>query len=79
MAKTVTKAERSGSRRGLKVRLAPRLQETLELLLEGLDKREIAQRMNLSGHTVHGYIRELYRIYDVPTRARLMALWVRHD
>jgi DNA-binding CsgD family transcriptional regulator len=59
--------------------LSPRLRETLNLVLEGLSKREIAERMSLSPNTVHGYIRELYKIYNVTTRARLMAKWVKRD
>jgi DNA-binding CsgD family transcriptional regulator len=59
--------------------MSPRLRETLDLVLEGLDKREIAERMKLSPNTVHGYIRELYKIYGVTTRARLMAKWIKRN
>jgi DNA-binding NarL/FixJ family response regulator len=56
---------------------APRLRQTLDLLLSGLSKQEIAREMNLSSHTVHDYIRAVYKHYGVATRARLMALWIR--
>lgn len=58
---------------------APRLRETLSLLLAGLDKHEIARAMGLSDHTVHDYIRAVYKHYGVKTRAKLMAMWIRRD
>ena len=56
--------------------LAPRLQETLDATLEGLSEKEIAARLRLSEHTVHQYVKALYRRYRVRSRAELMALWV---
>jgi DNA-binding NarL/FixJ family response regulator len=56
---------------------APRLRETLELLLSGRDRQEIADAMRLSDHTVHEYVRAIYKHYGVNSRAKLMALWVR--
>jgi DNA-binding NarL/FixJ family response regulator len=58
---------------------APRLRETLELLLSGLDRQEIAGAMRLSDHTVHEYVRAIYKHYGVNSRAKLMALWIRRD
>jgi DNA-binding NarL/FixJ family response regulator len=57
--------------------LSPRLQETLELLLSGESEKQIAARLELSRHTVHEYVKALYKRFDVSTRAELLARWVR--
>ncbi len=61
---------------GYRLPLAPRLQETLDATLDGLSEKEIAARMRLSEHTVHQYVKALYRRYRVRSRAELMALWI---
>ena len=57
----------------LVARLAPRQQETLELLREGLADKEIAQRLGISPHTVNHYTKSLYRHFGVQSRATLIA------
>lgn len=59
------------------VSLTPRLQEVLELLLDGLTEREIGERLGVSVHTVHAHIVALYRKYNVSSRAKLMARTMR--
>ena len=54
-------------------KLAPRLAQTLELLLSGCSEKQVAIQMKLSQHTVHGYVKNLYRIYNVSTRSELLA------
>ncbi len=56
--------------------LAPRLQETLDAMLEGLSEKETAARLELSDHTVHQYVKALYRRYRVHSRTELLALWI---
>ena len=53
--------------------LAPRLRQTLVLLLRGHSEKETAARLNLSRNTVHKYVTALYRHLGVTTRAELMA------
>jgi DNA-binding CsgD family transcriptional regulator len=53
--------------------LPPRLQQTLELLLEGLSEAEIVTRLGLSPHTVHDHVKRLYRRFQVNSRAQLLA------
>jgi len=53
--------------------LPPRLQRTLEALLRGLSEKEVAADLRLSRHTIHGYVKELYRLHDVSSRPELMA------
>jgi DNA-binding CsgD family transcriptional regulator len=57
--------------------LPPRLAETLAALFEGLPEKEIARRMGLSPHTVHDYVKTLYRRFRVQSRAELVALALR--
>jgi DNA-binding CsgD family transcriptional regulator len=53
--------------------LSPRLRQTLELLLEGATEKRIAASLSLSTHTVHDYVKELYRRFDVCSRSELLA------
>ena len=53
--------------------LSPRLAQTLELLLNGASEKQVANQMNLSRHTVHGYVKALYRLSGVSSRGELLA------
>jgi DNA-binding CsgD family transcriptional regulator len=57
--------------------LSPRERQTLELLLNGDGEKQIASRMKISQHTVHGYVKSVYRRFNVSSRAELLSLWVR--
>jgi DNA-binding CsgD family transcriptional regulator len=57
--------------------MGPRLRQTLELLLHGDGEKQIAGKLKLSQHTVHGYVKEVYRRFGVNSRAELLALWVK--
>lgn len=57
--------------------LSPRKQQTLAGLLEGLSEKQIARRLDISRHTVHTYVKQLYVDYRVNTRSELLALWIR--
>jgi DNA-binding CsgD family transcriptional regulator len=59
-------------------RLAPRLRQTLEALLEGNSEKQAALRLGLSVHTVHEYVTTLYRRFEVSSRAELLAQFLRH-
>lgn len=50
-------------------RLAPREQETLKLISRGYTVKETAKAMELSPHTVNGYIKEAYRKLKIHSRA----------
>jgi len=58
-----------------RVRLSPRLIQVLQLLAEGQSEKRIAERLNLSAHTVHGYVKQLYRRFGVSNRSALLARW----
>jgi len=59
------------------VSLSPRMRQTLERLLAGDSEKEIAARLGLSPHTVHVYVKTLYRRFDVCSRGELFARFVR--
>ena len=59
------------------VPLSPRMGQTLERLLAGDSEKEIAARLRLSPHTVHVYVKTLYRRFGVCSRGELFAIFVR--
>ena len=46
---------------------------TLNLALEGLNRSQIAERMSLSTETVGGYLKQVYRHFNVASQTQLMA------
>ena len=60
-----------------KVAMSPRLRQTLDLLLAGDGEKQIAGKLGLSRHTEHDYVKGVYRLFGVNTRAELLARWVR--
>jgi DNA-binding NarL/FixJ family response regulator len=57
--------------------LPPRLRETLTSLLSGASEKQIAGTMSLSPHTVHVYVKQIYKHYKVSSRGELLARWVK--
>jgi DNA-binding CsgD family transcriptional regulator len=57
--------------------LPPRLRQTLERILAGDSEKQVAQRLGVSPHTVHVYVKGLYRRYNVSSRGELLARFVR--
>ena len=51
--------------------------QTLRFLLQGLCDKEIATAMQLSPPTVRQYIRSIFRVFEVESRAELLARWLR--
>jgi DNA-binding NarL/FixJ family response regulator len=58
-------------------RLPPRLQQTMSSLLNGDSEKQAAKKMGVSPHTVHVYVKTLYRRYNVSSRGELLARWVK--
>lgn len=52
-----------------KLNLTRREEEVLVLVARGLSRREIAETLNLSIHTIARYIKDLYRKLDINSRA----------
>jgi DNA-binding CsgD family transcriptional regulator len=53
--------------------LAPRLRQTLTGLLAGASEKEVARRLGLSRNTVHHYVMDLHRHFQVSSRGELLA------
>jgi DNA-binding CsgD family transcriptional regulator len=58
--------------------LSPRLRQTLQSLLAGDSEKQAAAKLGVSQHTVHVYVKQLYRKFDVNSRGELLAKWVRN-
>jgi DNA-binding CsgD family transcriptional regulator len=58
--------------------LSPREAQTSRFLLQGFTEKQIAKQMYLSPHTVHTYIKSVYRQFGVTSRAEFTALFVSH-
>jgi DNA-binding CsgD family transcriptional regulator len=56
------------------VKLSPRERDTLEHLLTGAREKQIADSLEVSKHTVHQYVKSIYRKLGVTSRAELLAL-----
>ncbi len=56
--------------------LSPRQRQTLWRLVLGRSESEIAGELGLSPHTVHDYVKQLYRRLEVRSRAELLALFI---
>jgi DNA-binding NarL/FixJ family response regulator len=56
--------------------LPPRMGQTLMHLLHGESEKQIASKLNISRHTVHIYVKQLYRRFEVHSRAELMARYI---
>jgi len=52
--------------------LTLRSRQVLTLLLEGMARKAVADRLNISVHTVSDHIKELYRVFGVRSQAELM-------
>jgi DNA-binding NarL/FixJ family response regulator len=58
--------------------LAHRLQATLRCLLDGDSEKQAAVRLGLSRFTLHEYVSDLYRHFEVSSRPELLARCYRH-
>jgi DNA-binding CsgD family transcriptional regulator len=54
--------------------LSPREEDVVRLLLEGLNTPAMADRLNISLHTVRDHLKRLYRKTGVRSRSELLSL-----
>ena len=74
---TTNDAARPGARPAMReLKLSPRLRQTLHRLLVGDSEKQVARHLALSKHTVHVYVKALYREYNVNSRGELLAKFV---
>jgi DNA-binding CsgD family transcriptional regulator len=52
--------------------LSPRCRLVLNLLLEGHSRKMVADKLEISIHTVSGYVKEIYRTFGVQSHAELL-------
>src|SRR5206468_7422599 len=57
-------------------RLTGREWQTLERLLAGDSEKQAASALGVSTHTLHSYVKRVYAVFGVETRAELMARFV---
>jgi DNA-binding CsgD family transcriptional regulator len=57
--------------------LSPRVKQVLRCLLEGDGDKQIAKRLNLSVFTVNQYVKTIFKHFQVDSRARLQARWLK--
>ena len=57
-------------------KLPPRARQTLSLLKSGKSEREIAEILDISPHTVHDYIKGIYKHYKVASSRELLANFI---
>jgi DNA-binding CsgD family transcriptional regulator len=60
-------------------RLSVRQRLALELLLHGHSRKSIAENMQISINTVSGYIRDIYRFFQVSSQPQLVRRFFRGD
>jgi DNA-binding CsgD family transcriptional regulator len=53
--------------------LSPRQEQTLGYLLAGDSEKQVARKLKLSQHTVHMYVKAIYKSFGVSSRAELLA------
>jgi DNA-binding CsgD family transcriptional regulator len=54
-------------------RLSPRQRQVLALLQRGHSEKQVAAELGVSPHTVHDYVKALYRSHGVTSRGELLA------
>lgn len=59
--------------------LSPRQRSVLNLLLESWPRKQIAHHLQLSENTISGYIKEVYRFYEVNSHPELIKLFRDND
>ena len=59
------------------LRLPPRLRQTLQGLIRGDSEKQIAQALKLSPHTVHVYVKQLYKRFNASSRGELLSRFIR--
>ena len=59
--------------------LSPAQRHVFDCLLEGIQEKQIAERLFVSPHTVHNHVKDIYRILDVHSKSQLVARFANQD
>jgi len=57
--------------------LSPRLQEVLMYLLGPLSEKDISEKVQLTTGSLHNYVMDIYKNFQVSSRYQLMQLWLK--
>ncbi|MFT3991563.1 MAG: helix-turn-helix transcriptional regulator [Luteolibacter sp.] len=60
-------------------RLYPRHKTILNLLCDGWDRKKIAAHLGISVQTVHGYVKQIFRHFDVHSQSELITRLAKGD
>ncbi len=71
--------EGDAERDGVWVELGPRLITVMNLLLQGVARKDIAEHLRISPHTVNDYVKTVYRRFGVRSQPELMRRFFRGD
>ncbi|MFB4167733.1 LuxR C-terminal-related transcriptional regulator [Virgibacillus sp. JSM 102003] len=55
------------------LKISPREQEVLDLVIQGLNNREIGEKLYISGHTVKNHVTRIFQKLDVSDRAHAIS------
>ncbi len=58
------------------IKLSDAQKRVLDLLLDGNSEKEVAVKLEISRHTVHNHVKEIYKRMTVNSRPELLALFV---
>ena len=58
------------------LKLSPRQRQVISFLLAGNSLKEVAQKLELSEHTVGDYVKQIYKHFSVSSRAELLAIFI---
>lgn len=61
------------------IKLPPRQQQVLAHLRRGYSEKQIALALSLSQHTIHVYIKSLYRHFGASSLGELLSRWASRD
>lgn len=59
--------------------LSPRLRVVFALLLQGWNRKRVAEHLGITANTVAGYQKQIYRHFDVTSHPELLARFIRGD
>lgn len=63
----------SDDRKAVLSKLSPRRRMVLNLVLEGQSRKEMAASLKISVHTLDGYVKDIFKLFDVHSQAELIA------
>jgi DNA-binding CsgD family transcriptional regulator len=64
---------------GNRPHLSPRQKQTLQLIWDGMTSEEIAHKLDISGRTVHGLVKDLMQISGTGNRVLLVRWAIQHE